>query len=149
MTKRDQGQAPMLAGMGLWGCQKCGALRGDPCRAPSGKTTMPHAGRKAVPEGMTRASEPAPVAAKTARQLDREISQVVASRPGDPPELWSDAELRAKLTKHLRSGPHALSTVRRFHAMMDEEIERRIAKGETGDRDKIWYGILAEYGTKE
>ncbi len=30
------------AKMNLPPCKKCGALRGDPCRKPSGVTTTPH-----------------------------------------------------------------------------------------------------------
>jgi len=38
--------SPIVAAFGLGKCADCKALRGDPCRAPSGRTRMPHAGRR-------------------------------------------------------------------------------------------------------
>lgn len=40
--------SPVVASIGLGRCAECKALRGDPCRAPSGRTRMPHAGRRSV-----------------------------------------------------------------------------------------------------
>lgn len=68
----------------------------------------------------------------------------MALRPNDPPELWSDAELRHELEKHLRRGPHALKAVRRFHAMMDEWVERRRATGARGSDAELWTRAVEE-----
>lgn len=42
--------SPVGAAIGLGACDECEALRGDPCRAPSGRTRMPHAGRARAKE---------------------------------------------------------------------------------------------------
>jgi hypothetical protein len=86
---------------------------------------------------------------KSGAQLDREIAAVAAqprSRPGDDPELWSDQELGERLRKY-RARPHApgMSEIRKFHALMDEAIERRRAAGERGTTDEIWKRILLEH----
>lgn len=38
--------SPIVAALGLGRCGECGALRGDPCRVPSGRTRMPHVDRR-------------------------------------------------------------------------------------------------------
>jgi hypothetical protein len=85
---------------------------------------------------------------KSGAQLDREIAAAAQprSRPGDDPELWSDQELGERLRKYL-AHQHApgMNEIRKFHAMMDEAIERRRATGERGTTDEIWKRILLEY----
>ena len=69
--------------------------------------------------------------------------------PNDPPELWSDAELRHELEKHLRRGPHSLKAIRRFHEMMDEWIERKVATGARGSRVELWTRAVEELAVEE
>lgn len=40
--------SPIVAALHLAKCTDCKALRGDPCRAPSGRTRMPHPGRRSL-----------------------------------------------------------------------------------------------------
>lgn len=63
---------------------------------------------------------------------------------GDAPELWSDAELKRELTKHLGRGPHSMKAIRRFHEMMDELVERRQAAGARGTPSEIWARCVEE-----
>ena len=67
-----------------------------------------------------------------------------AFRPLDPPELWSDADLKSELEKHLRRGPHDLRAIRRFHGMMDEWIERLRATGARGTEAELWTRSVEE-----
>jgi hypothetical protein len=41
----ERARAPVHGAIALGRCHACGALRGDPCRTPSGRTRQPHRGR--------------------------------------------------------------------------------------------------------
>lgn len=65
-------------------------------------------------------------------------------RLDDPPELWSDAELKRALEKHLHRGPHSLRNIRRYHTMMNEWIERIRATGARGTDAELWTRAVEE-----
>lgn len=48
--KKASKKTPITAAIGYPRCAKCEALRGDPCRTPSGKTRFPHDERNAAAE---------------------------------------------------------------------------------------------------
>jgi hypothetical protein len=47
-THTCRASTPIGAALGLGACKDCEALRGDPCRGPSGRTRMPHVGRRRI-----------------------------------------------------------------------------------------------------
>lgn len=89
-----------------------------------------------------------------ASQIRKEIAAALAKpsaiHQGDAesPEIWSDAQLEAQVSRYLRRWPGRHNSVRLFGAMMSELVERRRAGGASGDDAEIELGLRDELGDR-
>jgi len=85
-------------------------------------------------------------------QLKKDIAAVLAEpvaihpRDAESPELWSDAQLEAQVSRYLRRWPGRNNSVRLFGAMMSELVERRRAGGSSGSDAEIESALRDELG---